>query len=515
MILKKSKRKYVMIQFLVVLILGLALWIFVQKTVNQAEGEQNAAVFRVKSMDAVDIGEKFNLSDYYITNKVNIFNRYYIDDDGDLWGYGHNQYGQLGNGNDDDLDTFYSDPVKIASDVVSVDCSDNGYFCIYLTSDGKLYGMGSNMLGLLGKEYSEEISYAIEDYVKVEKPVLLMDDVSYARAGREAIAALKEDGSVWWWGQYRSTYSTQKWSINEEGEQTDRLAWNSTDDENNSQKMLFNTPHKILEDCKYVTTGNAAGAAISNAGELYTWGLNIFGECGTQVTGDDYLRQPQKVLEDVKMVWLEQIIFDSMEDEIPDILGDETTYVFNTFALLDDGTFMAAGRGLGDEEKTIAITGDLEFETTHRYSEAFVPITLDEYSEQGTRKVLEKLEWGMSVDEIEHILNRNGVLYSWLPFHDKYSIEVESSQYFLVLGQDKKLTEIYLQKGGSRNQLFTLGMSRDAIEEKAGCDLTVLNTDANGYDIYMCAEPISAVYYGFVIQNDVLKGVYESETCLE
>lgn len=290
----------------------------------------------------------------------------------------------------------------------------------------------------------------------------------------------------------------------------DGLAWKAGEDEKNPKKMLFNSPQKILEDCKYVTTGNAAGAAISNAGELYTWGLNIFGECGTTVSEDDYLRQPQKVLDNVKMVWPEQIIFNSSEEDIPDMAVSETAYIFNTFALLNDGTIMAAGKGLGDKEKTIAITGDLEFETTHTYSEVFVPITLKEYSEPGTRKELEKLEWGMSVKDAEYILNKNGIPYSWIPFDDKYSIEIDSSQYFLAFNENKELTEIYLQKGGSRNQTFTFGMSIEELEEKAGCELKV-----NDNNIYICQEPIEGTYYGFVIHNDKVSGVYESETYLE
>lgn len=479
---------------------------------NLSYRDQSAATFRVRSIDTVDLGKKFNLSNYYITNKVNIFNHYYIDSNADFWGYGYNQYGQLGNGINDDLDIFYSVPVKIASDVVSMDCSENGYFCIYLTTDGELYGMGLNMLGLLGQEYSDNISYTIENYVKVESPVLLMSDVSYARAGREAIVALKEDGTVWWWGQYRSTYSTQKLNKYEDYKHyaDDELSWKVQEDDKNPKKMLFHSPKKILEDCKYVTTGNTTGAAISTANELYTWGLNIFGECGTTVSKDDYLRQPQKVLDNVKMVWPEQITFNSEEDEIPDRAQSETTYIFNTFALLNDGTIMAVGRGLGDKEKTIAITGDLEFETTHTYSDIFVPVALAEYSEPETRRGLEKLKWRMSVKDVEYILNKNGIPYSWIPFDDKYSIEIDSSQYFLAFNQNKKLTEIYLQVGGSRNETFTFGMSIEEIEEKAGCDLI-----AKDNNVYKCQEPIDGVYYGFVIYNDKLHGVYESETFLE
>ena len=81
------------------------------------------------------------------------------------------------------------------------------------------------------------------------------------------------------------------------------------------------------------------------------------------------------------MVWPETIVFNSVGTEIPLFADNETTYPFNTFVLLEDGTIMAAGKGLGNQEKTIAITGDLEHETTHSYSDAFIPISLEEYSD--------------------------------------------------------------------------------------------------------------------------------------
>ena len=73
-------------------------------------------------------------------------------------------YGQLGIGTVDSLDTFYTEPIRIAENVVSVDASINGYFCIYLMEEGNLYGMGSNMLGLLGQEYDTAAVFSVNEY---------------------------------------------------------------------------------------------------------------------------------------------------------------------------------------------------------------------------------------------------------------------------------------------------------------------------------------------------------------
>ena len=130
---------------------------------------------------------------------------FYIDSGSILWGYGSNDYGQLGNGQRDELGVFYSEPIRIASDVVSVDMSMNGYFCIYLTSDGKLYGMGADIDHILGAdsdpEGSPEVMIGQETFPAVTSPVLIEENVAYARTGGKCIVYLKNDGSVWWPGE--------------------------------------------------------------------------------------------------------------------------------------------------------------------------------------------------------------------------------------------------------------------------------------------------------------------------
>ncbi len=249
---------------------------------QSVQQEKNAAmpVFRVEDMDILHWKGAFELADYYITNKVVVDNRYYIDENKVLWGAGRNEYGQLGI-EDTNAEDFYQTPVKIAEHVVTVDCSENGYFCVYLTEDGCLYGLG-NMLGLLGTEQTGAA------------PALLLENVAYVRAGRECIVALDRDQNVWWWGQYCGTYHTRAYDS--------RDYEKSVEDDTNPAKMLYTRPRKILENCIYVTTGSMTGAAISAEGSLYTWGRNLLGECGTPVTDDEFVRNPKRYDENYTIV---------------------------------------------------------------------------------------------------------------------------------------------------------------------------------------------------------------------
>lgn len=412
-----------------------------QEVIDKPEEEVvvNRPVFYTKSPDVLVNEEKLKVSDYYITNKVTAGNHYYIDENAVLWGEGQNNYGQLGNGEVSEADPFAmsTEPFRIAENVVSVDCSVNSYFAVYLTSNGELYGMGANIAGLLGETVSGQVM-SIEDYDKVPVPVLLMEGVVYARAGRESIVALKEDGSVWWWGQYQSVYLTKPG--------TEEEYWASVEDKNNKTKMLYNSPTKILDECIYATTGEWTGAAIGRNGELYTWGLNVFGECGTPVNDDDYVRVPQKVLEDVRMVWVDEIGFNSSENGIPEMEDYSTEYIMNTFVQLENGEILAAGQNLGTKEKTIGLTGDLPEESTHTYSDIFVAVEIVDGKER-VKNILSEIQIGMSMEEVSEFLTERDIYVS-LGYYPKPFGDPEQDVNVLILANDVREYRLLFDEEG-------------------------------------------------------------------
>lgn len=140
-------------------------------------------------------------------------------------------------------------------------------------------------------------------------------------------------------------------------------------------------PYRIAENVVSMDCSINSYFAIylTSNGELYTWGLNIFGECGVPVTDDDYVRTPQKVLENVRMVWIDEIKFNSIEKEIPERMDFSTDYVMNVFVELENGEIMAAGQNIGTQTKTIGLTGDLSEVTTHTYSDTFIPVEIKKY----------------------------------------------------------------------------------------------------------------------------------------
>ncbi len=207
------------------------------------------------------------------------------------------------------------------------------------------------------------------------------------------------------------------------------------------------------------------------------------------------------------MVWVEKIGFGSLEQEIPEIGKYKTSYDFNLFAQLADGTMLGVGRGLGDQEKTIAVTGDLVQTSFNVYSDTFVPIAVEEYSEPAVRQLLNEISWGRSVVEVKEFLNQNGLQYFEGSTDDGgYSIGVEHDSYICYFDEGR-LDHMLLQEGGSRNRKFEMGMTMEEVRAYFDSEFIYEEDDWNG--VYWAGEMIDGTYYGFVFADNVLYMVYE------
>ena len=461
--------------------------------------EADLPAFYIRRAEDLQVSSPLRIEEQYITDRATAWNHYYIDADGVLWGSGYNQNGQLGNGSyETDLDLGKMDAVRIADHVVSVDANLNNNFCIYLTDDGKLYGMGLNMAGLLlGKDSVKQV-YSDDDNDRVCTPVLLMENVRYARAGREAIVALQEDGSVYWWGQMRTTTSTY-------GSDYDAY-WTVEENPDNPVKMMYLEPHKVLENCVYVDISAWNGAAITENGDLYMWGLNIFGQCGVAKSENvhDFVWAPEKVLENVSMVWLEAIRQndDGIDTELENLNWAVHSYTFDNFALLQDGTLLATGENLGKDSVTTVVDGDLNQAGSHRASFGFVPVRAVVYSTEYNREILAEFTWGMSREDVRSLCTYAGLQF-FLGGEDD-GINIEDSRYRCYFDETGGLSALTIQTGSNRDERFTV--DKTTLEEvqqivtDAGGTLTLLTPAGdNPWEIWQYADTAQGTLYWFTV----------------
>lgn len=461
--------------------------------------EADLPAFYIRRAEDLQVSSPLRIEEQYITDRATAWNHYYIDADGVLWGSGYNQNGQLGNGSyETDLDLGKMDAVRIADHVVSVDANLNNNFCIYLTDDGKLYGMGLNMAGLLlGKDSVKQV-YSDDDNDRVCTPVLLMENVRYARAGREAIVALQEDGSVYWWGQMRTTTSTY-------GSDYDAY-WTVEENPDNPVKMMYLEPHKVLENCVYVDISAWNGAAITENGDLYMWGLNIFGQCGVAKSENvhDFVWAPEKVLENVSMVWLEAIRQndDGIDTELENFSWAVHSYTFDNFALLQDGTLLATGENLGKDSVTTVVDGDLNQAGSHRASFGFVPVRAVVYSTEYNREILAEFTWGMSREDVRSLCTYAGLQF-FLGGEDD-GINIEDSRYCCYFDETGGLSALTIQTGSSRDERFTVDETTleevQQIVTDAGGSLTLLTSAGdNPWEIWQYADTAQGTLYWFTV----------------
>ncbi len=113
--------------------------------------------------------------------------------DGTMWGWGRNEYGNLGL-NDR---VYYSSPTQVGSATDWDIAQGNGYTFGGIKTDGTLWVCGYNAQGQLGQNGD------IGNPTKISSPVQI-PGTTWSRTvqlGQNAMGALKTDGTAWVWGE--------------------------------------------------------------------------------------------------------------------------------------------------------------------------------------------------------------------------------------------------------------------------------------------------------------------------
>jgi alpha-tubulin suppressor-like RCC1 family protein len=190
-----------------------------------------------------------------------------LKEDGSLWAWGSNSVGQLGDGTTTDR----LSPIKVMEDVVSFALS-SGYN-MAIKKDGSLWAWGRNFYGVLGDGTVTVYDYAkrvtVEDNDR-HIPFKVMDSVSYVSVSTYHTMAIRTDGSLWAWGHNSSgqlgdgTITKEDWSSG---------LFGGTIDNNDRYK-----PIKVMDDVRFVATGDRHTIAIKTDGSFWSWGSNLSGQ---------------------------------------------------------------------------------------------------------------------------------------------------------------------------------------------------------------------------------------------
>ena len=229
----------------------------------------------------------------------------YIDTNHSLWTFGINKAGALGNGRQSPTMTSPPEmtPTKVLDDVYSVSV---GFHTTYaLKQDGSLWVWGNNSTGQLGFEGGNDSDATHAYYVPIQTvPYKLMDDVAAVCHDSDTSAVIKRDGSLWIWGWYligNDSYEPQKLTDNVIAASVDtgRLAY-VTADHTLWIKEQTDPPKRVMSDVIATEIGYNYVFAIKSDHSLWAWGKNEKGQLGIGSTEPS--DTPVKVMDGVRRV---------------------------------------------------------------------------------------------------------------------------------------------------------------------------------------------------------------------
>ncbi len=186
-----------------------------------------------------------------------------VHDDGTVWSWGDNQYGQAGVPGS----VEYHAPVQVVgtggvgflTDIAAVDVGFN--YTLALKNDGTVWAWGDNSYGQLGIDSTQAYDYPVQ--VKNSSGTGFLSGVKAIACGSSHALALLNDGTVFAWGR------------------NDRHQINATAGDKSSLPVQY----PGLSDIVAVAAGLSFNLVLADDGRVWAWGSNYSGELGDGTTG--------------------------------------------------------------------------------------------------------------------------------------------------------------------------------------------------------------------------------------
>lgn len=201
-----------------------------------------------------DINSPFQLEGLSNIKKISvgIYFGLALKEDGTVWAWGSNDFGQRGNGTMDTIPFYSVNQVQVLTDIIEIDAG--WHHALAIKDDGTVWSWGNHSDGQLGRD-----TYGKTEVAQVPG----LSNIQDIEAGSYHSMVLKEDGTVWAFGNNNSL-------------QLGKTGGNAI------------RPIQIqgLIDIKKISSGLGHGMALKNDETVWAWGENSRGQVGDGILID-------------------------------------------------------------------------------------------------------------------------------------------------------------------------------------------------------------------------------------
>ena len=302
----------------------------------------------VIAYDRAGNSRKSNIVDFKISVQfkeieVGGFHILALDNDNNLWAWGDNEYGQLGDG----TTTNKTSPTKIETGITFVQLSAGYTHSAGIDNEGKLWTWGHNYLGQLGNGTTTQRT----------KPIKIMGDKTFKKviASDYSTLAIDINNEIWRWGEYYGGNGygkniPQKLDFKIEyslisgnshylflDKQNKLWSWgsNGKGQIGDGTTITRTNPVQIKPETKFtqVSAGNRFSLAIDEEGNLWSWGKNDDGQLGDGTKS--YKTTPEQIKIETKFAQISAGMYHSIAI---DKEGNLWSWGNNRYGQLGDGT---------------------------------------------------------------------------------------------------------------------------------------------------------------------------------
>lgn len=314
----------------------------------------------------------FKISVQFKEIEVGGFHTLALDNDNNLWAWGNNNEGELGDG----TTTRKTSPTKIETDITFVQLSVGYMHNAGIDDEGKLWTWGYSAFGALGDGTT----------IKENKPIKIMEDKIFKKviASDSSTLAIDINDEIWYWGRFYGSNNgikiPQKLDFKIEysfisgnshylflDKQNKLWGWgnNYNGQLGDGTTTKRTSPIQIKTETRFtqVSAGDRCSLAIDSEGNLWSWGNNNYGQLGDGTKTKKIT--PVQIETETKF---KQVSAGEKHSLAIDYEGNLWSWGYNIYGQLGDGTTT-------EKLNPIKITEGIKFEKV--YARCYSSLAID------------------------------------------------------------------------------------------------------------------------------------------